>query len=154
MCERVGVPVPRITDDLVWDAQRWICARVVAPFIGVPDVLRGLRARGHRLFTSTGQPSVEIAGYLEAMGVRDLFDETYGTDIVDRWKTNAGYYRKLLEHSAVRAEDAVTLDDQERCLDWASRAGFRTFLLAPASTQSTHEVIATLGELSARLDQV
>ena len=63
------------------------------------------------------------------MGVRDLFEEIYGTDIIDRWKTNAGFYRKILEHSGVRPEEAMTVDDQERCLDWAKRAGFaRTFL--------------------------
>jgi HAD superfamily hydrolase (TIGR01509 family) len=151
MCERVGVPAPRITDDTVWDAHRWICARVVAPLPGVLDVLRALRAQGWRLFTSTGQPSVEIGGYLEAMGVKDLFDETYGTDVIDRWKTNAGYYRKILEHSGVRAEDAVTVDDHERFLDYAKRAGFRTFRLAPAGTASAHETIVSLAELGPRV---
>jgi FMN phosphatase YigB (HAD superfamily) len=110
-----------------------------------------LKARG-RLFTSAGLVSQDAAAYLRGMGVRDLFEETYGTDIIDRWKTNAGFYRKVLEHSGLPPEDAVTVDDQERCLDWATRAGFaRTFLLAPAGTSSRHEVIASLSELVARL---
>ena len=26
-------------------------------------------------------------------------------DVIDRWKTNAGYGRKILEHSGMRGED-------------------------------------------------
>jgi len=55
--------------------------------------------------------------------------------------------------SGIRGEDAVTVDDQEKCLDWARRAGFaRTFLLATVGTASAHEMIATLSELPARLE--
>ena len=152
MCEKVGVPPPRDAGALADDTYRWVAARVAAPMPGVIDALRSLKARGLRLFTSTSQPSSEIGGYLEAIGVRELFDATYGTDIIDRWKTNAGFYRKILEHSGVRAENAATVDDVERCLDWAKRAGFRTFLLAaPAATSSAHELIASLSELVDRL---
>src|SRR5207249_9170549 len=121
------------------------------PDAGVAGATRSLRARGFRLFTSTAQESLEISGYLKAIGICELFDETYGTDIIDRWKTNAAFYRKILEHARVRAEDAVTVDDQERCLDWAKRAGFRTFRLAPSGAASSHEVIGSLSELAERL---
>ena len=152
MCERVGVGAPRERERLVWEAHEWICERVVAPCAGVPDALRTLKAAGFRLFTSTGQPSIEIAGYLRAMGVRDLFETTYGTDLVDRWKTNSGFYRKILDDCVVRPEDAVTVDDTPRCLDWARRAGFRTVLVAPEGADAgEHERIASLGELPARL---
>ena len=93
--------------------------------------------------------SQDAAAYLRGMGVRELFEETYGTDIIDRWKTNVVFYRKKLEYSGVRAEDAVTVDDLERCLDLAKHAGFaRTFLIAPAATTSSHEVIGSLSELA------
>jgi HAD superfamily hydrolase (TIGR01509 family) len=151
MCEKVGVPPPRDVGALAEETSAWVAARVAAPTPGVTGTIRSLKDRGFRLFTSTGQPSLEIGGYLEAMGVRELFDETYGTDIIDRWKTNAAFYRKILEHSGVLAEDAVTVDDQGRCLDWAKRAGFRTFLLAPSGTLSSHEVIGSLSELAGRL---
>ena len=152
MCEHVGVPVPRDAERLVWEAHDWICERVVASSPEVPETLRQLKAAGFRLFTATGQPSAEIAGYLRGMGVRDLFEATYGTDLVDRWKTNSGFYRKILDDSGVRPEDAVTVDDLPKALDWARRAGFRTFIVAPEGTaDGGHERIAALSELPSRL---
>ncbi|HEV8468754.1 MAG TPA: HAD family hydrolase [Candidatus Limnocylindria bacterium] len=151
MCERVGVPVPKDAGALAVETTRWVTERVIAPMPGVVDALRSLKARGFRLFTSSANTAPDIRGYLKAIGILELFDDTYGVDLIDRWKTNAGFYRKVLEQSGVRAEDAATVDDQERCLDWAKRAGFRTFLLAPAGTGSSHEVIASLSELAHRL---
>jgi FMN phosphatase YigB (HAD superfamily) len=43
--------------------------------------------------------------------------------------------------------EAATVDDTEKCLDWARRAGMRTLLMAPAGTASKHEVITTLSAL-------
>jgi HAD superfamily hydrolase (TIGR01509 family) len=132
---------------------RWVSERVMAAAPGATDAARGLKARHFRLFTSSAQTASDIDGYLRAIGIRELFDETYGSDIIDRWKTNAGFYRKILEHSGVDPDEAVTVDDQERCLDWAKRAGFaRTFLLAPAGTTSSHSVIASLSLLADRLE--
>jgi FMN phosphatase YigB (HAD superfamily) len=152
MCEHVGVATPKEASALAEETNAWVSERLRASLPSTEDVLRDLAARGLRLFLSAGAVSQDASAYLRGMGVRDLFEETYGTDIIDRWKTNAGFYRKILEHSGVRAEDAVTVDDLERCLDWARRAGFgRTFLLAPAGTSSAHEVIASLAELPERL---
>jgi len=151
MCEKVGVPSPRDAGALAEETYGWVAARVAAPMPGVVGAMRSLKARGFRLFTSTAQASLEIGGYLKAIEVRELFDETYGTDIIDRWKTNAAFYRRILEHAGVRAEDAVTVDDQERCLDWAKRAGLRTFRFAPRGTPSSHDVIGALSELVERL---
>lgn len=151
MCEKVGVTAPKASDALVLEAHAWICERVAAPLPGAIDGVRALKARGLRLFTSTGQPSWEIAGYLRAMGIRDLFDDTYGTDIVDRWKTSAAYYAKILEHSGVRAGEAATVDDVPKALDAARRAGMRTFLVAPAGTASAHDVVGSLAEVAARI---
>ena len=152
MCEQVGIAAPKQAGALAEETFAWVSERLSASFPGTADTLGVLKARGGRLFTAAGLVSQDAAAYLRGLGVRELFEETYGTDVIDRWKTNAGFYRKILEHSGVRPEDAMTVDDQERCLDWATRAGFaRTLLLAPAGTPSTHEVIASLSELVDRL---
>lgn len=152
MCEKVGVAVPKSAGAFAEQTCAWVTERVVVPTPGAVDAIRALKSRGLRLFTSSAGTSTDADGHLRGLGVRDLFDEVYGTDIVDRWKTNAGFYRKILEHSGVRGEDAATVDDLARCLDWARRAGFsRTFLLAPAGTISAHETISSLAELPARL---
>jgi FMN phosphatase YigB (HAD superfamily) len=147
MCERVGVPAPRNTADLVLEAHAWICERVIAPLRDAPDGVRALKRAGHRLFTSTGQPSWEIAGYLRALGVRNLFAErTYGTDLIDRWKTSSAFYTRILQDAGVSAADAVTVDDTPRCTVYGRRAGLRTFLMSrsPARDEETIPSLAAL----------
>ena len=152
MCEHVGVPVPKNTGVLAEELIAWVTGRISSPSPDAGDTVRALKASGHRIFTSAGAHSTDIDGYLRAMGLRELFEGVYGSDVIDRWKTNAGFYRKVLERSGVSGHEAVTVDDQEKCLDWATRAGFaRTFLLATAGTASRHETIVTLAELPARL---
>ncbi|HEY7624379.1 MAG TPA: HAD family hydrolase [Candidatus Limnocylindria bacterium] len=153
MCEHAGVDPPKRPGPLADETFAWVGERLQATFPGTVDALREIARRGHRLFTSAGLVSTDGDAFLRGIGVRDLFVEVYGTDVIDRWKTNAGFYRKILEHSGVSGAEAVTVDDQERCLDWAKRAGFaRTFLLAPAGTASNHETIASLAELVERLE--
>ena len=152
MCERVGVPAPKNGGALAEETVAWVTSRIAAPAAAAVEAIRVLKSRGYRVYTSAAANSVDIDGHLRALGGRDLFEGIYGSDIIDRWKTNAGFYRRILEHSGVAPSDAVTVDDQERCLHWAKRAGFaRTFLLAPAGSASSHEVIASLPELADRL---
>jgi phosphoglycolate phosphatase-like HAD superfamily hydrolase len=152
MCERVGVAAPRDTAGLVLEAHAWICERVVAPLEGAVEGVRALKAAGHRLFTSTGQPSWEITGYLRALGVRELFEErAYGSDLVDRWKTSSAFYARILEDANVDPTIAVTVDDTPRCTGFARRAGLRTFLISP-SEPTAEETIPSLAALAARLE--
>lgn len=151
MCEQVGVPIPKNASALAEEAFAWVNERHRASFPGTVEAVRDLASR-FALFTSAGLVAQDAAAFLRGLGVRDLFRETYGGDLIDRWKTNSGFYRKILEHSGVHPDEAVTVDDQEKCLDWARRAGFaRTFLLAPAGTASVHPTIAALSELAARV---
>jgi HAD superfamily hydrolase (TIGR01509 family) len=150
MCERVGVAAPRNSSELVLEAHAWICERVTAPLPGAIDAVRALKEAGHRLFTSTGQPSWEVAGYLRAMGVRDLFEErTYGSDLVDRWKTSAAFYKRILEDAAVRADAAIAVDDTPRCTGYARRAGMRALLVSVSAADD--ETITSLAALPDRL---
>ena len=152
MCEHVGVPVPRNAGAVAEETVRWVTERVVAPMPGAVDALRALHRAGYSLYTSTGNPSVDTDGYLRALGVRQLFERTYGIDVVDRWKTSSAFYRAILADSGVDGRDAATVDDSEQRLDWARKAGFaRTFLVAPRGTPCAHEVIASLMELTERL---
>jgi FMN phosphatase YigB (HAD superfamily) len=152
MCEHVGIAPPTNAAALSEETNVWVNERLRTSFPGAPAALAELKARGFRLFTSAASVARDADAYLRGMGVRELFEETYGTDVIDRWKTNAGFYRKILEHSGVDPTAAGTVDDQERCLAWAKRAGFaRTFLLAPAGTSSSHDVIASVAELVDRL---
>lgn len=61
MCEHVGVPVPRDAASIAEETMRWVSERVVAPLPGALETLQKLKERGFRLFTATGQPSIEVS---------------------------------------------------------------------------------------------
>jgi len=85
MCERVGLGVPAREEavSIAWEANAFVTRRVHAAFPGAVDAIRLLHAKGCRLHTASGEHSDELAGYLDAMGVRDLFGRLYGPDLVD-----------------------------------------------------------------------
>ena len=150
MCERVGVIAPRNSSELMLEAHAWICERAAVEKPGAIDAVRALKDAGYRLFTSTGQPSWEIASYLRGMGLRELFEErTYGSDLIDRWKTSSAFYARILEDAGVAPGDAIAVDDAARCTAYARRAGMRTFLVS--ASVGDEDVIPSLAALANRL---
>jgi HAD superfamily hydrolase (TIGR01509 family) len=147
LCERVGVPVPADADAFAEDAFHSCAERVRAPLGDAVAAVRKLREAGYRLFTASGQPSWEIAAYLRALEIAELFDRTYGCDLVDRWKTGPHYYRAICEDAGIDPRRAVAVDDTPVVLDWAKKVGLRTFLLGGVGGGQRHERIASLTEV-------
>ena len=148
MCEHVGVPVPAEVKALAEETARICGEQVRAPLGDAVEAVRALRAAGYTLYTSTGQPSWEIGSYLRALGIHELFERTYGCDLVDRWKSGPHYYRAICEDVGIDPRRAVTVDDKSVVLDWAKKAGMRTFLLGGVGGGQRHERIASLLELA------
>jgi len=147
MCEQVGVATPPDVEAMAEDVHRACASEVRAPLRDAVSAVQKLRDSGYTLFTSTGQPSWEIGAYLRALGIRDLFDRTYGCDLVDRWKSGPHYYRAISEDADIDPRRAVCVDDTPIVLDWAKKVGMRTFLLGGQGGGQRHERIASLMEL-------
>jgi HAD superfamily hydrolase (TIGR01509 family) len=147
MCEHAGVRVPADVEAMAEDTHRACASQVRAPLGDAVAAVQALRDAGYTLFTATGQPSWEIGAYLHAMGIRDIFDRTYGCDLVDRWKSGPHYYRAISEDADIDPRRAVCVDDTPVVLDWAKKAGMRTFLLGGQGGGQRHERIASLMEL-------
>ena len=147
MCEHAGVKTPADVEAMAEDTHRACASQVRAPLRDAVAAVQALRDAGYTLFTSTGQPSWEIGAYLGAMGIRELFDRTYGCDLVDRWKSGPHYYRAISEDAGIDPRRAVCVDDTPIVLDWAKKAGMRTFLLGGQGGGQRHERIASLMEL-------
>jgi FMN phosphatase YigB (HAD superfamily) len=82
--------------------------------------------------------------------VRELFEErTYGSDLVDRWKTSSAFYARILEDAGVAPGDAIAVDDAARCTAYARRVGMRTFLVSASA--AGEDVIPSLAALVDRL---
>lgn len=148
MCEQVGVAAPEDVDAAAEEGIRVCARRAVVPFGDAVAGVRSLREGGYRLFTSSGEPSWEIASYLEGMGIREPFEQTYGCDLLDRWKTGPHYYRAICEDAGIDPRRAVAVDDNAVVLDWAAKLRMRTFLVGGQGGGQRHERIASLLELA------
>ena len=155
MCERVGVGVPGRDEAvaLAREVSAYVTGRVHAAFPGAVDAIRQLHAEGYRLYTSSAQHSDDLAGYLEAMGVRDLFGRLYGPDLVDLPVYGARYYLRLFEDSGCEAAESVVVDDRPERVAWAMDAGASAVLVSrdgPAANVRC-PVISSLAELPSLL---
>jgi phosphoglycolate phosphatase-like HAD superfamily hydrolase len=148
MCERVGVPAP---DDeecaaLARRASEYVTPRIRAAFPGVVEAIRMLHGQGHRLYTASGEESIELDGYLTGMGVRDCFIGLYGPDVVNTPKQGNAYYERIFAHAGVRPDDAVVVDDNALVLSWAASTGARTILVR-STDDSVEDGVTVIGAL-------
>ena len=151
MCERVGVSVPG-RDEALYIAQEatgYVTRRVHAAFPGAVEAIRQLHARGYVLHTASAEHSNELAGYLEAMGVRELFGKLYGPDLLNLPVQGPQYYEHLFQDSGTAAAEAVVVDDSPDRAAWAMYAGASAVLVSrdgPAPNVGC-PVISSLAEL-------
>lgn len=148
LCDEVGVPVPADVETVAAEIHAACATRVRAPLGDAVEAVRALHAGGYTLFTASSLPSWEMESYLEALGIRDLFERAYGCDLVDRWKTGPHYYRAICEDTGIDPRRAVCVDDTAIVLDWAAKLRMRTFLVGGQGGGQRHERIASLLELA------
>ena len=156
MCGRVGVSVPARGEavSIARDAIAFVTRRVHAAFPGAVDAIRRLHARGYLLHTASAEHSSELAGYLEAMGVRGLFDKLYGPDLLDLPVQGPGYYEHLFQDSSTDAQQAIVVDDSEDRVAWATDAGALAVLVSQEehSSKVGVHVVSRLAELPSLID--
>jgi beta-phosphoglucomutase-like phosphatase (HAD superfamily) len=157
MAEAVGVAVPADPAErqrLVEDASAFITRNVRAAFPGAIGVIRQLGGVGFRLYTASGEHSLELDGYLTGMGVRECFHTLYGPDLVQTSKAGPHYYERVFAHAGIAPVDALVVDDNESVLEWAASVGARTMLCRSTPPRSTrHGHVTSLSELPVALER-
>ena len=155
MCELLDLPTPPEEEclDLAYRALGWITRRVQAALPGAVEAIRLLYRQGYALHTASGSCSLELAGYLEGLGVRHCFGRLYGADLVNAFKEGPEYYARLFADVGVQPEMALVVDDSAEALDWAARLGARTVLVSssPHPETGTTPRLKSLAELPAFL---
>jgi phosphoglycolate phosphatase-like HAD superfamily hydrolase len=152
MCYLVGVDAPTDEDecaDLAIATHRYVWARIECEISGAADAIRQLNEMGYQLYMGSGTESIDLDATLRGMGVRELFTETYGTDLIDTWKGSRLYYDGVLADAGISPENALFIDDSNRCVSWAVEAGAAAALISaerPESTEATG-VLGSLAEL-------
>ena len=131
MCDQVGVahPVGTEADRIASDAFGYVLERVEIQIPRAVARLRELRHVGLTLHTASGDSHADVAGYLGTLGVQDVFDRVYGTDLVNVWKSGPAFYRALLADVGTPAEGALVIDDSERAIEWAAACGLQGVLV-------------------------
>src|SRR6266581_3269207 len=131
MCELVGVGTPPEEEclRLARRAVTFITCRVQAAFPGVVDAIRTLHRQGYMLHTASGESSLDLAGYLQAMGVHDCFGRLYGPDLIDTFKEGPEYYERMLADLGIAPADALVVDDSPHAIGWATQVWARAVLV-------------------------
>ena len=134
MCEMVRLEKPpekeavRIANDTL----RYVRERVGIPVPAIAERLRSLRERGLTLHVASGDAYDDLHQYLTTIGVRDIFDRVYGSDLLDVWKSSSAYYRAILRETGVDPSSAIVIDDSERAIGWAAECGLAGVLVRRA----------------------
>jgi FMN phosphatase YigB (HAD superfamily) len=149
MCRLVGVKCPPEEDAiaLARRASESIPPKIKADIPGSVDAVRLLKRRGYTLHTASGGSSSDLRGYLDAMGVLNLFTRLYGPDLVDALKVSPKFYRRIFADSGTVPSDALVVDDSPEALEWAAEVGARTVLVSPNATGPRAETV-TIHSLS------
>src|SRR5258708_29898290 len=108
----------------------FITRRIQAAFPRVVDTIRTLHRQSYTLHTASGESSLDLAGYLHAMGVRDCFGRLYGPDLIEALKEGPEYYERIFADLAIAAAQALVVDDSPRAIEWATQVGAPTFPFA------------------------
>ncbi|MGH2461930.1 MAG: HAD family hydrolase [Chloroflexota bacterium] len=151
MCDEVSVAAPadRATRvALAEETHAFVTRRVRSTYPGVVEAIRTLHAAGYCLHTASGEHSLDLAGYLEGMGVRDCLGTLYGPDLVHAVKDSPAYYPRIFTHADLDPRQALVVDDSEAALDRAASVGAQTALCGPKPPRAPrHHYIKTLADL-------
>ena len=157
MCELLGLPIPaeEACIALADQAIASISSRIQAALPGAVEAIQTLHSQGYLLHTASGSVSFEIAGYLEAVGIRPYFGRCYGADLINTFKQGPAYFERLIADLGLRPAEALVVDDGADVLSWAAQVGARTVLVNTPShpEKTTTACIGSLAELPAWLQQ-
>ena len=94
----------------------------VTLFDGVPELLRELRARGHRLAVATGKSRRGLDEALDQVGLRDLFEATRTAEETAS-KPHPQMLHELMDELGTHAHSTLMVGDTTHDLQLAANAG-------------------------------
>lgn len=98
-----------------------IAAKPVQP--GVADLIAAARARRLRLGVASSSPRDWVAGHLQRLGLRDVFETIACGDEVPRTKPDPAVYQAALRRLGLAPRQAIALEDSPNGALAARRAG-------------------------------
>jgi phosphoglycolate phosphatase-like HAD superfamily hydrolase len=106
------------------------------------------------LHVASGDRHSDLVRNLDAMGVREIFDRVYGSDVLNVWKSSAAYYRAILADVVADPATALVVDDAEGAIEWAAECGLRGVLVRlQAGERFESSLLRAFDEVDAYLRQ-
>jgi phosphoglycolate phosphatase-like HAD superfamily hydrolase len=122
-----GAPLPSGQDlgILALELQAQALVKCNAAYPGVLAAINELANAGHCLCMASSQESGLLRPALTGMGMDGILAQFFGPDLVDIPKEGPEFYQSVFKYCGIRPSQAVVIDDQAMCLDWAEESGAR-----------------------------
>jgi len=154
MCDEVGRSRPPAAqaDRIANAAHEYVRRRVDIRAPRIVGRLRDFHERGLKLHVASGDQHADLIGYLDTLGVLDLFGRAYGSDLLNVWKSGPAYYRAIVADTGTEAANAVVIDDSDRAIGWAGECGLRGVLVRREAGEAFEDsVLRAFDEVDALL---
>ena len=155
--ELLGILIPAGEEclGLAYHAIASITRCIQASLPGAVEAIRILHQQGYPLHLASGSCSLELAGYLDGLGVRHCFGRLYGADLINTFKDGPEYSRRLFADFGIQPAEALVVDDSPHAINWAAQTGAKTVLVSTASHPECGGLprIGSLAQLPAFLQQ-
>lgn len=158
MFNLTGTPLPPVSEyaEIFYSASAYVTPRVRADFPEVIDTISELYSEGYNLHTASGESSADLHGYLSGMGVRDMFTNLYGPDLVNTIKNGELYYREIFKAMNITPEQAIVIDDDPIMLQTLTKIGAHVIqsCLTREHQPFIHDYIEEMSELPPILHRI
>lgn len=127
VCDAVGIGLPRDLSpvELGLRLQSRGLESCTALFPGATAAMREISDAGVAVNLASSQESHYLRSALAGSGVEGYIDNWFGADLVDCAKEGPEFYHCVFAACGIRPSQAIVVDDQPECLDWAEEAGAR-----------------------------
>lgn len=131
-----------------------------AVYPGVPEILRALRAAGHRMGICTNKPVSPARALLEALGLGGFFGAVIGGDSLAARKPDPEPVRATMRLLGHRSGPTAMIGDSANDLRAGHGAGIPVVLVSygysavPVATLGAERAIDRFGDLPAALDSI
>src|SRR5205085_2568122 len=121
----MGIPPPagETIGDMALRLQHSALMSCNASFDGAGEALRQIVKSGHHVHMASSQESAYLTAGLIGAGLDSHVRTRFGPDLIDCAKEGLEFYSRIFAATRISAEQAVVVDDQAICLEWARQGG-------------------------------
>ena len=126
--KEIGVPFRKIPGLIVKGRQRMLeRMNEVAPFDGIPEVLKSLHAAGYHLLVISSNSEKNVRSFLRTNNLEPYFDGVYGSASIFN---KALTLKKVIRRNKLEVADCFYIGDEVRDIVAAARVGVEPVAVA------------------------